>query len=528
MRGQAKTLAPAIRFVLRIATETVRGYRFDSKSNCKSMKRILSKIRPANSKWVLLSGVGLVALAGAVLSTSRLQGTKVRSDKPYNVLLISLDTTRKDHLSCYGYPRETSPNLDDLARDSLQFDRAVGVSNWTLPAHASMLTGLYPTTHGAHWAGLLEEDDEPRVPAGALAKSCDTLAEVLDEAGYRTGGIVANHWLRKSMHFDQGFEHYDDRLPNPPPEPPPPYRQADEIIEETLAWLAQEDERPFFLFLNLLDPHAPFNPPPPFNARYRSNKKGPVLRSWGIQFYTETVNLVNLHNRPLSPRTQQLFFNRYDAEIAFLDHELGRLFDWLREEGLYDHTLILVTADHGESFGEHGLMAHGVGLYEPEVAVPMLIKLPYSERTGRVDYGVQHVDIFPTVLDVLDHPDPPLVQGQTMLEPIERDLYVEEYICDRMARMWPRVNKRQWALYRGDLKLLADSTGHMELYDLASDPHEENDLAQERAEDREALYSALLQWHERLKPLEDNPSAPDDFDSEETIKRIQGLGYLLQ
>jgi arylsulfatase A-like enzyme len=490
------------------------------------MVRILRQLKHYGSKWTVLAGVAMLAVAGAALSTSRSQGPKVRSDRPFDVLLISLDTTRRDHLSCYGYARETTPNLDALARDSLQFDRAVGVSNWTLPTHASMLTGLYPTTHGAHWAGLIEESDKPRVTAHALAQSCVTLAEVLYEAGYRTGGIVANHWLRKTMHFDQGFEHYDDRLPNPPPEPPPPYRQADEIVDEAIGWLGQEDQRPFFLFLNLLDPHAPFNPPPPFNEMYRENKNGPVRRSWGIQFYTETVNSVNLNNRSLAPRTRQLFFNRYDSEIAFMDHELGRLFDWLRMSGRYDHTLIIAVADHGESFGEHNLMAHGVGLYEPEVAVPLLVKLPYGERTGRVDYGVQHVDIYPTVLDVLNHPGPPQVQGQTMLKPIERDLFVEEYICDRMARMWPRVNKRQWALYRGDLKLLADSTGHAELYDLAADPHEEHDLAQERKEDRDALHAALLEWHELLKPLEDSPSLPDDPDSEETKKRLEQLNYL--
>jgi arylsulfatase A-like enzyme len=289
-----------------------------------------------------------------------------------------------------------------------------------------MLTGLFPTSHGAHWAEADDSRPTPSQPATPIQGTCETLSEILASSGYRTAAVVANAWLNQEMNFGQGFEVFDNR----PGTPPAPYRQAAEITEAAIHWLAGPDERPFFLMLNYMDPHVPYNPPPPFNSRFRDggDGRGPA-RSWGNQFWAETRSAVVGGQRPLAERTRGLLLDRYDQELAYLDSEVGRLLDWLRDHRLYDRTLIILTADHGEAFGEHLIVGHGLGLYEPEVAVPMIVKLPYQARTGVEDAGVQHTDILPTVLDVLSLASPPAVQGESMLAASEdRPLYVEEYV----------------------------------------------------------------------------------------------------
>lgn len=471
----------------------------------------------------------LVVLALLGLRFS-LHSTSPEAEGPAGVLLISLDTTRRDHLSCYGYTRETTPEIDALARDSLLFSKAVAVSNWTLPTHASMLTGLFPSSHGAHWADLTDPDHPPASPATPILSSCDTVTEILQAAGYRTAAVVANAWLNEDMNFDQGFDVFDNR----PGTPPAPYRQAEEITEAAIEWLEQRSYKPFFLFLNYMDPHVPFNPPPPFNTRFREgNRTGTPQRSWGNQFWAETRARVLGSERPLAERTHRLFVDHYDQEIAYLDSEIGRLLDWLRENRLYDGTLIVLTADHGEALGEHLILGHGLGLYEPEVAVPMIVKLPNQERTGVEDVGVQHTDILPTILDVLSLETPPGVQGESMLTASERPLYVEEYVDPENAKRalasdpggWKRFGRRQWALYRGSLKLIEYSDGTHELFDLREDPGELHDLSDSRDNVGGQMQADLGILRDLITPIAAGPSGSSPF-STQRIRRLKDLGYL--
>jgi len=474
--------------------------------------------------WKVLGGALALACLGAALISTRGLGllfSRTSANGPVNVLLVSMDTTRKDHLSCYGYERETTPNLDELAEESLRFTHCVAVSNWTLPTHASMLTGLYPTTHGAHWWTVQESDARAVGRPGLLSSACSTLAETLQAAGYRTGGIVANHAnLNKGFQFDQGFDHYDDQKPDPPAR----YRQAEEITSEAIAWLEPNSAGPFFLFLNYMDPHIPWNPPPPFNTRYhRSGLNVSGARSWNDHFFQDMEVRVMRERVALSPAIQELFHNPYDGGIAYMDDQLGRLFAWLRDRGLYDRTLIVVTADHGEAFGEHFVMGHNRTLYEPELAVPMIVKLPFSARTGVVETGVQHVDIMPTVLDVLGTPPPGQLQGQSMLAAVERPLVSEYHVCIREARLWQRFDQAAHAVYRGGLKLVEYSGGEHEVYDLGADPGETNDLASTGTVDVAMLREPLRTWSEATKPLD--PAPPTSL-SEELLDGLRELGYL--
>jgi arylsulfatase A-like enzyme len=278
--------------------------------------------------------------------------------------------------------------------------------------------------------------------------------------------------------------------------------------------------------LNFLDPHVPYDAPPPFRKRFRSTTYPdapiPMKPSDHWQMLQDQVMTNGNH---LSAGGRDYFSDRYDGELVHMDEHVGRVFAWLRDQGLYDSTLVIVTADHGEAIGEHMVMGHGLALYEPEVAVPMIVKLPFSSRRGRIAAGVQHVDIMPTVLEVLDLPIPAEVQGRSMLAAGSRDLVVEEHIYPGAAKRWPRFNRMQWAVYRGSLKYLEYSDGERELFDLTSDPDEQKNLAAERETDVKELADALNAWRERTRPLEEARAAPIPVTPEDAQK-LRDLGYI--
>ena len=404
--------------------------------------------------WVLLAGLaGATCLGGC-------------GPPPPNVLLISLDTTRRDHLSCYGYERPTTPNIDALANEGLLFTRAAAVSSWTLPTHVSMLTGLYPRTHGAHFMAQDEESAVPEFSLGAMTPSCRTLAEVLDVAGFNTGAIVSNsYFLQPKLGLNRGFHHYDFTQAGEPLF----YRPAEEITDAAVDWLGKQ-ANPFFLFLNYMDPHAPYLPPEPYDRRFASfPEQGELRRSFADwKAYTERTAQVKQGGKPLSEREAAYFRDQYDGELAYLDAEVGRLLDWLRDQDRFDDTLIVVTSDHGEAFGEHGVAGHGVTLYEHQLAIPLIVKPPGSANAERIDVRVSQVDIFPTVLEILGMEVPGDIQGASVLERHDRERFVEKR--SKKTGQW------EFAIYRDAKKVYfkrpKGGGSEVELYDLSLDPAE--------------------------------------------------------
>jgi arylsulfatase A-like enzyme len=317
-----------------------------------------------------------------------------------NVLLISVDTLRADRLSLYGYPRDTSPNLRRLARDGVVFKRALSPGTWTLPGHAAMLTGLFPGRLGALDIGA------------TLPEDAVTLAERLREAGYRTGAVVANvSVLDRGVGWSQGFDFYDDTprqrlryttslqlalwsLPKPYARLTSRARTADAINAVALEWLATDRRTPFFLFINYMDTHHPYMPPDEYLDRFPGRR-------------TVVIDpLPDLTRRPrgLTQRETEHYRALYDASIAYVDHEIGRLLGTLAVAGRLEDTLVIVTSDHGEFFGEHGLFQHAVGPYEEVHRVPLVIRYPGRRRHGVVDGWVQLVDVFPSVRPTRDWP----------------------------------------------------------------------------------------------------------------------------
>lgn len=474
--------------------------------------------------WRLLTlATAILVAAGLLAARWASQSAPQIALKPgrFNVVLISLDTTRADHLSCYGYDRPTTPHLDSLADEGLLFEHCVAVSNYTLPTHASMLTGLYAEAHGARL--LLPEECgnfDPGAPGGVLADACITLAEALSQHGYRTGAVLANHgFLHPRYQLDQGFDHYDARAGSVHYA----YRPAAEITQEAIAWLQRAPDRPFFLFLNYMDPHHPYNPPPPYAQRF----VGGDSEAWQPRseaYFREIIVDVTLKGKSIPDELAQWLTDRYDGELAYMDAAVGRLIQWLREQGLYEKTIFLVTSDHGEALGEHSVRGHGFRLYEPELAVPMILKLPGQGHRGKRRDRVSHVDCTPTILECLGIEMDVPFHGRSMLHVDLRDVFATKHPDVKMSEARVPLDQIQRAIYRGSLKYLEYSDAPPELYDLQRDPYEQRNLASSRPDDVAALSEALRIWIDRIKPLEPPRLAFPSFDPVQ-LNNLRTLGY---
>jgi arylsulfatase A-like enzyme len=439
---------------------------------------------------------------------------------PPNLVLITLDTTRWDHLGVYGYGAGTTPSLDRFAESAVIYERAYATSSWTLPSHASIFTGLLPMEHGAQSAAggtnrSLNYNVRP------LQESFTTLAEALRESGYQTGAVVGGPALRRELGIDQGFQVYDDDFSNP--RSPVHGRPAAEIGDAALALIERFGEGPYFLFVNFFDPHAPYHPPSPHDRGLAN--PGEIERGDSL-----VMNLLNREPARLVselPAAEGRWLERlragYDAEIRYMDLHLGRLLDAIADGPRGDETLIAITADHGESFGEHYYLSHGAHLYEDNVRVPLLVRHPAGNGATRVSGPVQNLRLFQTLLDAAGVRLPDGIDPRGLADdPGEIVLQVQR--SDLNVRMLGEFFDRDTtALASWPFKLIARSNGTTELYDLSRDPEELHDLAT-------AEPDRLRQLQDRLSRLEASRKARYSEDSRaelrpETEEALRALGY---
>jgi arylsulfatase A-like enzyme len=445
-------------------------------------------------------GIQVVAAAvaafvwGHPLGTAPLDDAVVTAVPPPagtpDVILVSLDTTRADHLSTYGYARETSPNLTALAASSLTFTEARSTASWTLPGHASMFTGMYPSRHGAHLAGGWlpgQGIDGHRRVAFPLPDERVTLAEALRDRGYQTGAFVANFsYLYRDFGLAQGFDRYDD-APGLLLRVQPyalhfvqrfapgfllkPFRSAPQINAAALSWLDDAAPgRPVFLFLNYMEAHQPWLAPPPFDRWARGLPDAQRLATSNL--YTHAV-------RHVDASEQAFVAANYDGQLAAMDQALGALLDALRARGRFEQALVVVTADHGEFLGEHDQVGHIARmLYEPVLHVPLVVKPPgAAQPPARIDRPVQLVDVLPTVLQTVGAPIPPGVQGQPLLDADHALLAEEDINPFLVARYGALYDRAIRVLYEPPYKLITTSRGQRMLFDLTRDPGESQDLS---------------------------------------------------
>jgi len=501
---------------------------------------------PARLRLLLLAVVALVLLAATVplRQTPRVAGAppELPAGAPPrpNVLLITLDTVRADHLSVYGYARDTTPELRGFARSATLYTRAVSSGAMTLTTHGSLFTGLYGRQHGAHRSEA--------TPAGRpLAARFETLAERLAGTGYWTTAVVANTaYLSHGFGFDQGFHHYDVRGPvilnaSAPVYSPRrwlrsllsrtlpraaaerTYRPADAINEDAFAVLERASRRdgPFFLFLNYMDAHHPLIPPAPFDGLFPG--KDPSFRS--DDYYRLLRGLVR-DGRPPTGEERAHLVSQYDGAIAYVDSRVGELFRKMQELDLWTNTLVVVTSDHGEALGEHSLLNHGVSVYQDQVDVPLIIKPPGAPTARTVEGLTGSVDVFATILDVAGAGVPEATSGSSLAAADpgpDRVVAAESYPWEVLVRLNPRFRRVQRAVFSGPWKLVASSDGGRELYDLEEDPAEKVNLYREDDPISRDLEARLEQWLELTVAPADSAGAAID---PEMRTRLRALGYV--
>ncbi len=485
-------------------------------------------------------GVALIVAALAIVLQPAPLRAAVAAPPPAGVrrppvFLIVLDTVRADHLSLYGYQRDTTPRLREFAGSATLFRNATATADMTLPTHASMFTGVFASSHGAHYS--------PSAPLGSpLDGKALTLAEILRASGYRTLALVSNYaYVSAKFGFAQGFEYYDARAGTPflggwthaalrersrkiaawlagrDPHVGP-YRDAAAMTAEAARALAGEagSGRPLFLFLNLMDAHRPVAPAPPFDRMF-PGWESPI----SVPEFDELIESVNERRRTLTSREREFAVSQYDGALAFLDARLGDFFDDLRRRELFDDSLIVVTSDHGEAFGEKSLMEHAVSVYENQVRVPLAIKWPGQKTAETVEERVSQVDILPTVLAAAGLAAPGGVSGVDLAKVHgtgPRWIYSESFARAPGSR-FRRIER---AVFRDNIKLIASDKGMREMYDLSADPLEDRNLYRPDHPQARELTSHLNDW---IRTVPKAPASPTTLDAE-TRERLRSLGYI--
>jgi len=433
-----------------------------------------------------------------------------------NVLLIGIDTLRADHLRCYGYARKTSPNIDKLAESGVLFLKAFAPGTPTHPGWTTILTGMHPINHEivCH-VGNVKLDD--RIPM---------IQEVLRENGYVTAAVD-----NLGLWFQRGFDHYIH--PGGTPAPSGGLKvQADEINAKAVNWLkewAVKKEKSFFLFLHYWDPHTPYIPPSPYDQMYyEGDKSNPMNRSMNkvkmvspLFVYKVKGGLTNQQARALygNADLSSLVKNvatwytksfeeitdvnyviaQYDGEITYVDSKVGELLEFMKDLGIYEDTLIVLTSDHGESLTEHDISFEHHGLYDPVTRVPLILHCPKEVAPGMKIKGlVQHVDIAPTILEFLGIPKPASMEGRNLLEMIRSDEhggYREVYLLENTFQCKRAIRTEDWKLIE-TLKpdLYGMPKGYKELYDLKRDPSETINLIASEKEIAKELSTRLENW----------------------------------
>ncbi len=407
-----------------------------------------------------------------------------------NLLLVTIDTLRADRLPSYGYKKGKTPHLNALSTHSVVFDKVAAHTPITLPSHASILTGLYPPQHGVRSNGRFYAHEK-----------LTTLAEVLKEEGYQTGAFVSAFVLDSRFGLNQGFDHYDDDLVDGRrrfSKFSVKDRRAENTVSRVLSWLDRKEEKlhtelkPFFIWTHLYDPHYAYDPPEPFRS-----------------------DNADLH----------------DGEIAYTDAHIGRLLDSLKQRGLYDNTVVVITADHGESFGEHGETTHSVFVYEATQWVPLFIKPKTSLKQGlRVGGIVRHIDIFPTALDLLGIEDaagklPASILGTSLARCMKEggrspvsESYAEAYLPLERFGWSPSFAWRD-----NDFKYIDSPAA--ELYDLKTDPAEKANIFEKGSDEVKKYRQKYEELRARLKPVVETDHAQKAMDAE-TVHKLKALGYM--
>ncbi len=428
------------------------------------------KIQHGARPWLRIHTIIVLSLCLTFFHSSRLNAAAAKDEK-LNVLLITIDTLRADRVSCYDDRHVPTPHMDSLAAKGTLFSRAFAHTPTTLPSHANILLGTTPSYHGVHENLNFYVRDE-----------WTTLAEYLKLHGYATAAFVGAYPLDARFGLAQGFDVYDDDYERIHFQSFSALeRRADQVIDNAITWVGSQNS-PWFMWIHCFDPHLPYDPPAPFDSQYK--------------------------DRP------------YEGEVAYTDLALGKLIRYIQARKLFDNTLIVFTGDHGESLGDHGEASHGMFAYNSSIWIPLIICLPDGEPL-RNDVSVSHIDIFPTVCDILDIKKPKFLQGRSLLPALQGKRLARKEIY--FESLHPYYS-RGWAPIRGfiDDQLKYIESPLPELYDLETDFSEETNLARKQKLDR---------YRKQLDELMEQQSSPESEKAQQTLdrdalERLKSLGYI--
>ena len=442
-----------------------------------------------NIRTIILLALAVSIVAALMIlfqshqSSQNILGQLRKIEKP-NVLLITVDTTRADHLPCYGYKSVRTPNLDSLAKHGILFRECATAAPLTLPSHCSIMTGLYPTFHGVRINGNT-----------ALSAQHVTLAEAFAAKGYQTGAFVGAFVLDGRWGLNQGFQHYDDQFDLKK------YKKLDlgmvqrpgnKVVDAALHWLEEHKSKPFFAWVHFYDPHTPYDPPEPYKSEYGHN------------------GMIGL----------------YDGEIAFMDSQIGRCLTWLDKNGLRNKTIIAVIGDHGEGLGDHGEATHGYFIYNYAVHVPFLLSTPSSASNGiEISSQVRTIDLYPTLLEASGIAIPKEVQGTSLWSLVQSRDKTGNQLYAYSESMAPSI-QYGWSplLSLRSPKYQYIDAPRPELYDLKDDPEELSDLHLSRSQIA-SDYGKTLK--DVVTTTGAGAPAPNMANLDrETVERLASLGYI--
>ncbi len=450
-----------------------------------------------SSFWLAVAFIFLMIGIGVGCSRSK----DPEKQRP-NVLLIVIDTARADHFGCYGYHRNTTPNIDRIAETGILFKTVYCQMPTTGPSFASIFTSLFPRSHGVLKNGWVLTDEYP------------TLAETLKKNGYHTACFISSFVLASKFGYSRGFDYYDEEFPPGGGTAGRVGMWGGEVVEgefdqrgnittqKVLLWLQKKVKQPFFLMVHYYDPHSPYDPPAPYADMFLENDDG-----------DEKVA-------------------RYDGEIRFVDHQVGQLLEAFKANGLASNTLVIIMTDHGEGLGQHGWQEHGMFLYDEQTRIVLIMSwLGVIPSGAKIDSVVQAVDVFPTIVDLLGLKLESDVQGASLaamlLHPerqVDRFAFIQRRpSTERDASREFKVTREQYGIRIGDKKYIwAPREGDEELYNLTDDPQELRNIAGKNKQHAEEMRNAMIKVMNERKS---EPVAEAILD-EQTRKKLEALGYL--
>ena len=512
---------------LALGAALIAGILVRSRKHSRSPSRVLKKPHLA----IALAIAFMLLAFGVPEVARRWQAPDSEPVRP-NVLLIVLDTTRFDRLSTYGYPLETTPALSRLATEGVVFTRAYSAAPWTLHAHASIFTGAYPAQHGA----TSEHKN--------LAKELPTLAERVGKRGLRTVAISLKSWLSHETGILRGFDQVFDLLRQ---QRLPVLLEVHDFLSRKIRregdkgaravthcarkWLGRHGDRPFFMFVNYNEAHTELSPPEPFRRKYLKDQSD---TRWGIDRSFDMVRF-DLGQVTLTELDIEILSRLYDASLEYQDWRMGQLIDALRDHNLLDETLIIVTSDHGENLGDHGLMGHNMSMADTLLHVPLVVRYPRRLPRGlHIDQPVETRRIGTLIQALLGHGSPKSHLGAEELvealsgrndgaviseafKPFVGGFAREDLPSDSV------YHRRRKSLILGDHKYVWSSDGAHELYDLNRDPGELSNLVEERPGVTERLGTLLAEDEFLFQEAERNELPRL---SQEMVERLRAVGYL--